>query len=63
MAKKITLRKLTEEIIRESKGLFTINDFSKNLESRWEKQISEAALKKVKGNFTQSQLFNWNKRK
>ena len=48
MAKKITLRKLTEEIIRESKGLFTINDFSKNLESRWEKQISEFALKKVK---------------
>ena len=48
MAKKITLRKLTEEIIRESKGLFTINDFSKNLESRWEKQISESALKKVK---------------
>ena len=48
MAKKITLRKLTEEIIRESKGLFTINDFSKNLESRWEKEISESALKKVK---------------
>ena len=48
MAKKLTLRKLTEEMIRESKGLFTINDFSKNLESRWEKQISESALKKVK---------------
>ena len=48
MAKKLTLRKLTEEIIRESKGLFTINDFSKNLESRWEKQISESVLKKVK---------------
>ena len=48
MAKKLTLRKLTEEIIRESKGLFTINDFSKNLESRWEKQISESALKKVR---------------
>jgi len=48
MAKKITLRKLTEEIIRESKGLFTISDFSKNLESRWEKEISEPALKKVK---------------
>ena len=48
MAKKITLRKLTEEIIRESKGLFTINDFSKSLESRWEKQISESALKKVR---------------
>ena len=48
MAKKLTLRKLTEEIIRESKGLFTINDFSKNLESRWEKQISESVLKKVR---------------
>ena len=48
MAKKLTLKKLTEEIIRESQGFFTINDFSKNLESRWEKQISESALKKVR---------------
>ena len=48
MAKKLTLKKLTEEIIRESKGFFTINDFSKNLESRWEKQISESALKRVR---------------
>lgn len=48
MTKKITLNKLTEEIIRESKGPFTINDFAKNLESRWQKEISESALKKVR---------------
>lgn len=48
MTKKITLNKLTEEIIRESKGPFTVNDFAKSLESRWQKQISESSLKKVK---------------
>ena len=48
MTKKITLNKLTEEIIRESKKPFSINDFTKNLESRWDKQMSESALKKVR---------------
>ncbi|MBC8284109.1 MAG: hypothetical protein H8E32_09865 [Nitrospinae bacterium] len=48
MTKKITLNKLTEEIIRESKGPFTVNEFAKNLESRWQKQISDSSLKKVK---------------
>ena len=48
MKKKITLNKLTEEIIRESKDPFTVNDFAKNLENRWQKQISESYLKKVK---------------
>ena len=48
MKKKITLNKLTEEIIRESKDPFTVNDFAKSLENRWQKQISESYLKKVK---------------
>ena len=48
MTKKITLNKLTEEMIRESKGPFTVKDFAKNLESRLQKEISESALKKVK---------------
>ncbi len=48
MTKKITLNKLAEEIIRESKSPFTINDFAKNLECRWQKQISESAFKKVR---------------
>ena len=48
MTKKITLNKLTEEIIRVSKRPFTINDFAKNLETLWEKQISDSSLKKVR---------------
>ena len=48
MTKKITLNKLTEEMIRESRHPFTVNDFAKNLESRWQKQISESTLKKVR---------------
>ena len=48
MTKKITFNKLTEEIIRESRHPFNVNDFAKNLENRWQKQISESTLKKVK---------------
>ncbi|MEK9630180.1 MAG: hypothetical protein VW455_14310 [Nitrospinota bacterium] len=48
MTKKITINKLTEEMIRESRAPFTINDFAKNLESRLEKQISDSAMKKVR---------------
>ena len=48
MKTKITLNKLTEEIIRESKDPFTVNEFTRNLESRWQKQISDSYLKKVK---------------
>ncbi len=48
MTKKITLNKLTEEMIRESRHPFNVNDFAKNLENRWQKQISESTLKKVK---------------
>lgn len=48
MTKKLTLNTLTEEMIRESRHPFTVNDFAKNLENRWQKQISESALKKVK---------------
>ena len=48
MPKNITLNKLAEEIIRESKRPFTINDFAKNLATRWEKQISDSSLKKVR---------------
>ena len=48
MTKKITINKLAEEMIRESRNPFNANDFAKNLESRWEKQISESTLKKVK---------------
>jgi hypothetical protein len=48
MKKKITLNKLTEEMIRESRHPFNVNDFAKNLENRWQKQISESTLKKIK---------------
>ena len=48
MTKNITLNKLAEEIIRESKRPFTVKDFAKNLETRWEKQISDSSLKKVR---------------
>jgi hypothetical protein len=48
MTKKITFNKLTEEIIRESRHPFNVNDFAKNLENRWQKKISESTLKKVK---------------
>ena len=48
MTKNITLNKLAEEIICESKYPFTINDFTKNLETRWKKQISGSSLKKVR---------------
>jgi hypothetical protein len=48
MKKKITFNKLTEEMIRESRYPFNVNDFAKNLENRWKKQISESTLKKVK---------------
>ena len=48
MTKNITLNKLAEEIIRESKRPFTINDFARNLETRWQKQISDSSLKKVR---------------
>jgi hypothetical protein len=48
MTKKITLNKLAEEMISESRHPFTVNDFAKKLESRWQKQISESTLKKVK---------------
>jgi len=48
MKKKITLNKLTEQIIHESKAPFTVSEFAKNLENRWQKQISESYLKKVK---------------
>jgi hypothetical protein len=48
MTKKITFNKLTEEIIRESRHPFNVNDFAKNLENRWQKQISKSTLKKVK---------------
>ncbi|MZG53154.1 MAG: hypothetical protein F3742_03370 [Nitrospinae bacterium] len=48
MTKKFTLNKLAEEMIRESKRPFTINDFAKNLETRWQKQISDSSLKKVR---------------
>jgi hypothetical protein len=48
MKKKISLNKLTEEMIRESRHPFNVNDFAKNLENRWQKQISESTLKKVK---------------
>ena len=48
MKKKLNLNKLAEEMIRESKRPFTINDFAKILETRWEKEISNSSLKKVK---------------
>ena len=48
MTKKITFNKLTEEMIRETRHPFNVNDFTKNLENRWQKQISESTLKKVK---------------
>ena len=48
MTKNINLNKLVEEIIRESKRPFTIKDFAKNLETRWQKQISDSSLKKVR---------------
>ena len=48
MTKNSTLNKLAEEIIRDSKRPFTINDFAKNLETRWKKQISDSSLKKVR---------------
>jgi hypothetical protein len=48
MTKKITFNKLTEEMIRESRHPFNVNDFAKNLENRWQKEISEPTLKKVK---------------
>jgi hypothetical protein len=48
MTIKKTLKNLTEEMIRESRCPFTVNDFAKDLESRWQKQISESAFKKVR---------------
>ncbi len=48
MPTKKTLNKLTEEMIRESQFPFTVQDFAKNLEGRWQKQINESTLKKVK---------------
>jgi hypothetical protein len=48
MTNKISLNKLAEEMIRESRHPFTVTDFAKNLENRWQKQISESSLKKVK---------------
>ena len=48
MTKKITFNKLTEEIIRESRHPFNVNDFAKNLENRWQKQISKSTLKNMK---------------
>ena len=48
MTKNITLNNLAEEIIRESKHPFTINDFAENLKTRWQKKISDSSLKKVR---------------
>ena len=48
MKKKITLNKLAEEMISESRNPFTVNEFAKNLENHWQKQISDSALKKVR---------------
>ena len=48
MKKKITLNKLAEQMISESRHPFTVTEFAKNLENHWQKKISEAALKKVR---------------
>lgn len=48
MTNKIPLKRLAETLIQESKAPFSTEEFAKNLEGRWEKEISDSAMKRLK---------------
>lgn len=47
MSNRTTLNRLAEKLITESRTPFSIEEFAKNLEGRWKKQISESTMKRL----------------
>ncbi|MFP6637153.1 MAG: hypothetical protein VB778_00810 [Nitrospinaceae bacterium] len=47
MANRISLNRLAETLIQESKTPFNTKDFAKHLESRWQKKVSGSAMKRL----------------
>ncbi len=48
MTNRISLNRLAETIIQESRTPFNTEDFAKHLESRWQKEVSDSAMKRLK---------------
>jgi hypothetical protein len=47
MTNRISLNRLAETLIQESKAQFNTEDFAKHLESRWQKEVSGSAMKRL----------------
>ena len=47
MTNRISLNRLAETLIEELRTPFNTEDFAKNLESRWEKEVSGSAMKRL----------------
>ena len=47
MANRISLNRLAETLIKESKTPFNTKDFAKHLERRWQKEVSGSAMKRL----------------
>ncbi len=48
MTNRISLNRLAETLIEESRTPFNTEDFAKNLARRWEKEMSDSAMKRLK---------------
>ena len=48
MTNRISLNRLAETLIQESRTPFNTEDFAKHLESRWQKEVSDSAMKRLK---------------
>ena len=48
MINRISLKRLAETLIQESRTPFNTEDFAKHLESRWQKEVSDSAMKRLK---------------
>ncbi len=48
MTNRISLNRLAETLIQESNTPFSTEDFAKSLEGRWQKQVSDSAMKRLK---------------
>ncbi|MBT6596975.1 MAG: hypothetical protein HOB34_12835, partial [Nitrospina sp.] len=47
MTNRISLNRLAETLIQESKTPFNTEDFAKHLESKWQKEVSGSARKRL----------------
>ena len=48
MTNRISLNRIAETLIQESSTPFSMEEFAKSLEGRWQKEVSDSAMKRLK---------------